>query len=401
MLYSPPHFNPGALGRRPKALAACLGVMLALPCAGSGQANTPAASQQPLKLLISIDRQTVTEPDALRITLHFHNAASDPLWLYQHVQNAVALNVYAPFHAGTKLMVHLQPVQAAALPGGVPPAGKGTVYESASLPHPRLVELESGGDAEELAVVRLTPAMAGSQPLWGAYRLWVEYTQRFQNAEALSRDLNTLIWQGNITSNTVDLQLQPAPASDRGVVSGIVVDAQARPNEGTLVSLTDHAGHMMGQSLTGADGRFEFSPLPAGEYWVTVRDVQADSETGLVKRALVQPDSLSVSLRLILFNIDISQAKQLLHKPVLIRVIDRTGPPLQGANLDITWSSGAVLDDVRARTDANGLAAVRLIPGSNYVSIKRKGCPEQDERADVAEGAGIDGFIFTSSCRKK
>ena len=91
----------------------------------------------------------------------------------------------------------------------------------------------------------------------------------------------------------------------------------------------------------------------------------------------------------------------MLHKPVLIRVIDRTGPPLEGVNLDVTWSSGAVLDDIRAKTDANGIASMELIPGSNYVSIKHKGCPEQDERADVAEGGGIDGFIFTSRCEKK
>ncbi len=386
-------------------LGAFLGVFLAVPCSTKGQSAAPTGMEQPLKLLISIDSELVTEPNALRITLHFHNAASEPLWLYQHVQNAVALNLYAPFHDSSKLMIHLQPVPSTvpsgAAAGALPPAGKGFVYESASLPHPKLVQIEAGGDAEEKAVVRLSPAMAGAQPVWGNYRLWVEYSQHFRNADALNRDLNTLIWQGNITSNTVSIQLQPAPASARGSVSGIVVDAQSRPSEGILVSLTDHEGRMMGQSLTAADGRFEFSHLPEGEYWVTVRDEQADVETGLVKRAMVQADSLSPSLRLILFNIEIDQARQMLHKPVLIRVIDRTGPPLEGVNLDVTWSSGAVLDDIRAKTDANGIASLELIPGSNYVSLKHKGCPEQDERADVAEGDGIDGFIFTSRCEKK
>jgi len=35
------------------------------------------------------------------------------------------------------------------------------------------------------------------------------------------------------------------------------------------------------------------------------------------------------------------------------------------------------------------------------VTLKRRGCPKQDERADVAAGGGIEGLEFTLECAKK
>jgi hypothetical protein len=42
-----------------------------------------------------------------------------------------------------------------------------------------------------------------------------------------------------------------------------------------------------------------------------------------------------------------------------------------------------------------------LLPGRNYLSLRRKGCPKQDERIDVAPGEGIDGFKLVLTFAKR
>ena len=76
------------------------------------------------------------------------------------------------------------------------------------------------------------------------------------------------------------------------------------------------------------------------------------------------------------------------------------GHPVADASLEVTWSSGEVMDSVKARTDAEGLASVELIPGANFVSIKRKGCPEEDQRVMVEARGVVDAFSLTEECRK-
>jgi hypothetical protein len=93
--------------------------------------------------------------------------------------------------------------------------------------------------------------------------------------------------------------------------------------------------------------------------------------------------------------------KQMLHKPVLFRVTDGSGAPLGNVSLEITWSSGTVLDSVKGRTSDDGTAAQELIPGRNYVTLKRSGCPKDEERMDVAPGPGIDGSKIVLECSKK
>jgi len=39
-----------------------------------------------------------------------------------------------------------------------------------------------------------------------------------------------------------------------------------------------------------------------------------------------------------------------------------------------------------------------LIPGLNYVTLKRRGCDPQDQRAEVATGDGIDAFKLVTDC---
>jgi hypothetical protein len=60
-----------------------------------------------------------------------------------------------------------------------------------------------------------------------------------------------------------------------------------------------------------------------------------------------------------------------------------------------------VVDDVKTSTDDDGMAVMELLPGRNFVTLKRHGCHEQQERADVAPGEGVDGFKVVSDCPKK
>jgi hypothetical protein len=59
------------------------------------------------------------------------------------------------------------------------------------------------------------------------------------------------------------------------------------------------------------------------------------------------------------------------------------------------------MDSVKGETGSDGALALELIPGRNFVTLKRRGCPKQDERADVVAGAGIDGFAYTLECARK
>jgi hypothetical protein len=82
-------------------------------------------------------------------------------------------------------------------------------------------------------------------------------------------------------------------------------------------------------------------------------------------------------------------------------VMDSSGRPLSRVSLEVIWSSGAVLDKVRGETAEDGTVALELIPGRNFATLKRRGCPKEDQRVDVASGGGIDAFKLTSECAKE
>src|SRR5665647_3803299 len=67
------------------------------------------------------------------------------------------------------------------------------------------------------------------------------------------------------TSNPATSQ-QPATVTS-GSISGTVTDAASQPLQGAIVSLAE----LRLQSITGADGTFSFSSVPAGEYTLVVR----------------------------------------------------------------------------------------------------------------------------------
>jgi hypothetical protein len=93
--------------------------------------------------------------------------------------------------------------------------------------------------------------------------------------------------------------------------------------------------------------------------------------------------------------------QKVLRKPVLIRITNSAGQPLDKVGLNITWANGVLLDNVKGETASDGTGALELIPGRNFVTLKRKGCPKEEYRADVAAGEGIDGFKMVSECAKK
>jgi hypothetical protein len=86
---------------------------------------------------------------------------------------------------------------------------------------------------------------------------------------------------------------------------------------------------------------------------------------------------------------------------VLFRVTDSAGQPLDKVLLEVIWSSGTVLDRVKGNTLEDGTVALELIPGRNFATLRRRGCPKEDQRVDVASGGGIDAFKLVFACAKR
>jgi len=376
---------------------------LLVPAHLEGQTNTPE-----LKLLISIEQQNLTEPYPARITLHLHNATQRTLWLLHRARAKLppVEHVYdeqrqGETSGGATLKVKLQPSDPKAVQGTASPAG-GTALEYVGLPKPKLVRLAAGDDYEEKAVLRLQPAKAeGLQPIWGAYHMAVVYAAKYSNAEEFQRNLDATLWQGEVTSNALDIELSPAPADATRAITGSAVGPDLQPRSGIRVSLSDNQEHLLDQLITGPDGQYSFQHLPLGLYWITGRREDATEDTATFHHVEVTSASPSASDQLVLYPPEIYQAQKVLHKPVLFRVVDPGGQPVGKITLDATWSNGPVLDDVKAVTSDDGTAVMELIPGRNFVTLKRHGCHDQDERADVAPGEGADSFKLAFECAKK
>jgi hypothetical protein len=368
-------------------------------------ATTPVRAQSPngtsaLAISISVESPDISEPFPARVTLHFYNAGSRPLWLYRPVRDigARSRSALGPSPGGSTLAVHLSRADGTA---SETPA-VGTVLRTVGMPQPRLEQLTPGGSGEETVAVRISPATrAGSAaPLWGVYQLSVAYSASYANGNSLTHDLGVDIWQGSITSNAVAIQLSAAPAASSGSVSGTVVSRQMQPNFGILVSLSDANERVIAQKTTGYDGTFSFSHLPFGRYWVTVRRPGAGENSGFFEHADLSESQPQASLKMIMLSPEEYEAKELRHKPVLFRITDNAGAPVADATLAILWSSGTIMENLRVMTDANGFAVANLLPGSNYVTIRKRHCPKLDQMADVAAGRGIDGFAMTLDCGK-
>ncbi|HEX5481109.1 MAG TPA: carboxypeptidase-like regulatory domain-containing protein [Terriglobia bacterium] len=367
----------------------------------------PAASQvqiQPLQLTISIAQPQISEPFPARITLHFHNAGSRPLWLYKPLHDAGGANGRPE---GPTLAAHLETAAPENTRQNTQPAGGpavGSVLEAAGFPHPALIQLAPGGAFSQTAVIHINPATRqaanGTEPVWGAYQLSVVYSARYSNGDSINKNLGVDVWEGYIPSNTIRVTLAAAAPDARGVVRGGVVDRDSRPSAGVLVSLSDWSEHRIAQIITGNDGGFSFSDLPPGRYWVTVRRPGAIENQSFFEHADLTDSQPEATLHLIMLNQEIYEARQMMRKPVLFKITDSGGTPITDAELHILWSSGTVLDNVKTKLPESGLAVVNLIPGSNYVTIVKRHCQKEDRMADVAPGDGIDGFSFTFDCKR-
>jgi len=375
-------------------------VPLALPCQG-------AASDTSLKLLISIEQQSIAAPFPARVTLHVHNAGNETVWLYRHARGKLPTprrlleeDSGPQPTGGSMLTVKLEAVSAGQ--AAISNPAQGAVFESVGFPKPKLLRLAPGEDYEERTTIRLTPALSEVQKsIWGTYRLSITYKAQYSNAEEIQRNLKVTVWQGEVSSNTIEVQLQPRGPESRGQVSGTVNTPDSAPIRDAIVSLTDHAERLMDQTTSDPEGRYSFSGLPPGLYWITVRRDGATEDTAVFRHVQLTPSEASATQELVMIPAEIYEPQKMLHKPVLFCITDSAGRPLERVGLETTWSNGPVLENVKGETGSDGAVALELIPGRNFVTLKRRGCPKQEERADVAAGEGIDGFEFTLECAKK
>lgn len=397
-----------------------------VPPTSSHPTPTPkstSAQAATLGVTLTLEHNTIAQPFPARVTLHFHNAGPNALWLYRHVRDpedlARAQRRVAQINAaggssstgsatagGSSLVVHLDPAAStapAAQSWTEPPHGK--VMASIAMPHPRLVKLPPGGDDTEGAVVALNPAVVsrGSSDvaLWGHYRFSVTYKTAYWNGDALSRDLGVDIWQGEISSSAVDVDLEPAPAFASGSISGRVLNANGQLLPGMQVSLSDGQSHVIGQIITGADGDYTFDHLPWGTYWATARPLDPTVETAAYDHVELSGGASKATLNLVPLETEAYEPKQLWHKPVLIRVTGTGGASLGDVAVEALYTSGTVAENVKGETDSDGTVALDLIPGHNYVTLKHHKCANQDVRVDVAEGDGIDGSILQYDCAER
>ncbi|HUI42797.1 MAG TPA: carboxypeptidase-like regulatory domain-containing protein [Terriglobia bacterium] len=407
------------LGSTRRAFIASLPVLLLAvgPRRVLGRPTAAPATSSGLTVSLAIEQPTVVQPFPARLMLSLRNTSSTALWLYRPLRDAHELARAAasiPDEAGAAansssggavLEIHLEPAAPSATSPAwaVPPHAK--VMVSAGMPRARLVKLAPSGEQAEGAVVELDPGLVthpgGDVPLWGRYRLWVTYSAIYSNASSLSRDLGADIWQGDAASNSIDVELEPAPASAKGLVSGRVTSERGDALQGILVSLSDSAGHLVAQALTYDQGQYSLGHLPWGRYFVTARRPGATSDTDIYSHADLSDPSSSATLNLVLLDREVEDPKDLVHKPVLIEVRNGVGEPFGGVQIEALWSSGSVAETVKGETDADGSAALDLLPGRIYLTLKHRKCPSQDGRVDVAEGDGIDGSIVQYDCKAR
>jgi len=378
-------------------------LLLLVPLALPGQG---AVADTPLKLLISVEQQSIAAPFPARVTLHLHNAGSEAVWLYRHARaklppaRRLDEDTGAQTTGGSVITVKIDP--AGTGQASISKPAQATAFESVGLPKPKLVALGPGGDYEEKASIRLTPAISEVQaPMWGTYRVSLTYAAQFSNAEEIHRNLKVTVWHGEVSSNTIEVQLQPPSAELRGEVSGTVDAPNSVPIRDAIVSLTDKAERLVDQTTSDPEGRYSFSNLPFGFYWVTARREGVTDDTAVFRHVELKPSEPLATQELVIIPQEIWEPKKMMHKPVLFRVTDSAGVPLDRVGIEIVFSNGNLVDNVKGETGNDGVAALALIPGRNFVTLKHHGCPNQDERADVSAGGGIEGFEYTLQCAKK
>jgi hypothetical protein len=227
------------------------------------------------------------------------------------------------------------------------------------------------------------------------------YGASYSNGDEFQRNLGATLWQGEVASNTIPVELRPALPGSTGELSGSTLGQDLQPRAGIRVSLQDEQGQLIDQQVTEGDGRFSFSHLPLVLYWITGRREGSVEDTATFRHEELTSATPSVNTQLVFYPQEIYESKKLVHKPALLRVFDSGGKPVGGIELDAIFSNGQVIDDVKATSGDDGMAVMELLPGRSSFSLNRHGCVEQVERADVAPGVGVENFKFVFDCAKK
>lgn len=366
-----------------------------------------------LKLLVSVEQQSIVVANPVRATLHFHNSGSQALWLYRPVVSEIPgdrLGSVAPrpeglrpgeTWGGSRLEVHLVPQSGPARGSNqTAVAGSGFALAPDALPHPRLVRLAPGGDYEEKVSIHIGPAEtkagAGNQPVWGPYQFSVVYSADYSNADSLARNIGANLWHGQASSNMVTLGLRP-PAG-KGSIEGTAVDSFQRPYGDGLVTLSDDNENPLDQAFTDGQGRFSFTHLSPGSYWLAIRAPASEHDTSVFRRVEVGESDSPATADIMMLPLDPNKPDRLLHKPVLYHIVDSQGHPLANGRIEVLYSAGNVVENQKAQTGDDGFAALSLIPGTIYVTLQTAGCKKEERQADVAPGPGVDGFKFSYDC---
>jgi Carboxypeptidase regulatory-like domain len=364
-----------------------------------------------LKLLVSVQQQSIVAPNPVRATLHFHNSGSQTFWLYRPVLSEIPgdrLGLIAPraeerrpgeTYGGSQLEIQIVPQNA---PAGdaAEAAGSGFAMAPDALPYPRLARLAPGEDYEEKVSIHVEPAGAkagaGNHPVWGPYKFSVVYSAAYSNADSLARTIGANLWHGQATSNTVTLELRPPSA--QGSIEGTVADSLGRPYGEALVTLSDDDENALNQLFTDDEGRFSFARVSRGRYWLALRAPGADHDTSVFRHVDVGESAKPATADIMMLPVEPDKPDRMLHKPVLYHIVDNQGHPLAKVRIAILYSAGNLVENLKAQTGDDGFAAVSLIPGTIYVTLQTAGCKKEDRRADVAPGPGVDGFKFTYDC---
>jgi hypothetical protein len=351
-------------------------------------------------LQISLTIPVITAPHPAQAQLEFKNTGSETLWLYRPIQSTMQPIWRFAKDGGSRLSVHLKPV--AAPPSGAAP-GPNVLLSSVSLPHPQLVRVAAGAETTENVFLELSPLaikrLGQPQPLWGKYRLSVTYRASYPNAAQILQVTGLNLWQGKIRSNFVAVTLQPS--GGRGSITGSVSSSISQPLSGRLVTLTTAHQDLLDQTRTDPGGEFAFRNLPWGLYWVFAHDLRGRAENLAFRHAVLKPADPTAHIRLMLLPKRVYQAKRLLHEPVLLRVVSRSGGPLGGVQVESLFDNERVVEKLQGRTAQDGAVGLALIPGRNIITLRQRGCRDEERLIEVPEHRGVSAFEIKFHCRKK
>jgi len=372
------------------------------------------ASGQGLKLAVSVQKQNIVAPNPVRAMLQFHNSGPQTIWLYRPIGSASQIASSNPFElaanepgpnqtsGGSTLEVHLAPANPQIDKNGEL-AAHGAVVLTAGFPHPILILLAPGRDYEERVAIHVEPARVkagdGDRFKWGRYQFSVTYSAHYSNQDDLTHNLGINLWHEQSRSNDITLDLQPPAA--QGSIEGTVVDSTRRPFGNILATLSDENENVLNQLRTDVQGSFSFAHLAWGRYWIAVREPGAEEDATVFRHVDISAAAPHATAQLMMLPVEAYKAKQLLHKPVLFRIVDASGRPLAGVKIAIVWSNGTSVEDAKTEANEEGFAQMSLIPGRNFVTLRHHGCGSEDRRADVAPGTGVDGFKFVYDCSRK